>query len=1374
MLLTITRPAAPAGATGGTLAVKYRKPYSDGTNDAPAYYAATWDLVNARWVDVNTNQPLVIVGATTGEAAPPALDFVESWTFVTPSKPTDSEVYVRHPVVTSGSVFDYTKPEAPFDLVGPAPTGGVNLDAITQRLDALEAARVTPVPLGLTNTGDVFRLAFTATPGATEYRLYRKRKPNAPRRQLVAVCGATPEVLTDAGVYDGVTAYYELVAVVNGAETVVATHSDVQPARTWTETPLVITSGGTYALNHRNLDATKASVTISTTEPVILTGRIASRGHGVVETIQGVNVTLLNLRGWGLHPMLANSAHGMMLNLNRPVNVVVQNCYAEAWRMSWYVQADEIAGHVQKLHVRQSVSVNVEGRATNANGTYQAIRTVDLNPPIPVGHAIQTNGVVACPDLKIAYNYVLQEPYEGFVEDPINLYITSGTNANRALVHDNGVYGGYAINPASGSYAGTGIILDGKGALPANTGYLKVYNNRVAGTSNAGLAIAGGQHTEWYANVVRGAARLEDGTVIYAQNVGMYMRDLTNTGAAFSNHNAHDNQAGWLEAPGSVNQVGATQDYNNPYDWHAVGTNGNVQTNNTTIPASGLTVADERNLMAAFWLAQRAAGRALGVVFAVTATAVGTPGTAYTDALAQQAAAALVLNGQHDGLEASYESNLSRLNLRVTAANATGSTYPYLERTQTTTASPTVEAFDTNLPSSAWTVSANRNGTGGTFRGYAYLNAQQSDFTLETTIVNVSSQTDVYLRAATGTTFTNSLYFTITGGGVFAVRARGSGTDTTTYHSQSNVPTASVNVKVTLTGTTMTVYLNGNLVLTQANVPRTSGYVQLFTSTEAGATDAFDAVTVTPAGADAGAVTLAGVPSGWTTRTLSGTSGTNTSVNVTAGGEVVRVLDTLGHEAARDTMRAGETWTLRLIPSEVVTSSSGTVTTSPDPVGRFFGRSGANVFGSANVAEPVIVWDADANKYRMFRFNFVAGQSGNAAVTNAHATADHLEGPWTDAGAFMSTYHKFVPLVDLDGAPVKLSGKYHSYSVYYPGQDAGKYIVHATADTLAGPWTVSGTVVPVGHAGTTDNAATDAPFALWDGTTVRLYYMGMPNASHATYGLAARQHLTKATSPAGPFTYHSIVVNPSTSSGAWNYGWIGGVQIARRPDGTYWMLANAGSTRPATVAHEPAPSLGGMYTASSLDGPWTEHASSPVTSVTDVPASDAVTSTNNWRHWLVMDRVAKRWYVFLNTGAAANERITYYRQGMARQQHGGALPANVLVLTTSEQNVPGTLLDLPAGWYRVTAQYNLIADSAAGGSPKLDVDVRLKVNGTTQAFTRAFVGNYAYENDDWTVDEYVFLSVRGQVRLAAQVIAGTPTANTRIRNVRLLVRQEAP
>lgn len=435
-----------------------------------------------------------------------------------------------------------------------------------------------------------------------------------------------------------------------------------------------------------------------------------------------------------------------------------------------------------------------------------------------------------------------------------------------------------------------------------------------------------------------------------------------------------------------------------------------------------------------------------------------------------------------------------------------------------------------------------------------------------------------------------------------------------------------------------------------------------------------------------------------------------------------------------------------------------------DPTATFFGRSGQGIFSGA--AEPTVVWDADAGLYRMYRFIFAT------PLVVKHATAASLNGPWTDVGALSgvpTNRHKFTVLRDLGQRPVKVGGLYHGYAAAFPGEDIGKTIYHYTASNLAGPWTEDASpCVPLNHSGTgVDDAATDTPEAIWDGNKVRLWYMGSPNSNAGTYGYAPRLHLTTATNPSGPYTYAGPALNPSTTAGAWNYGWIGGAQVGRRAGGSYWMLINAGDTRPITRANEPNTSLGGVYTALSLDGPWTEVPGNPINTLSGLPAG-AIESTNLWRHWVVRDRWTGRLYLFLNAGPGGSETITVWWGGTQSWQLGGVLPANLMVLTTSAQTVPGSTVRLPPGLYRVRAQYNLIADSGSGTTPKLDIDMRWENDGVTLCNTRAFVGSYPYENDDWVVEADV-MSAGMTVNLAVQVAAGTPTGYTALRNVRLSV-----
>ena len=444
----------------------------------------------------------------------------------------------------------------------------------------------------------------------------------------------------------------------------------------------------------------------------------------------------------------------------------------------------------------------------------------------------------------------------------------------------------------------------------------------------------------------------------------------------------------------------------------------------------------------------------------------------------------------------------------------------------------------------------------------------------------------------------------------------------------------------------------------------------------------------------------------------------------------------------------------------------GTGTSYPDPAHEYFGPSGVVVEQAAGMisGDPFIVWDGA--KYIMYFFR------SSPAVTCRYRTATSLEGPWSASTqiASLNGYHKLAVLVDASGAPVLVSGTYHGYAVAFNGASlASKEIYHFTTASLTGAWTLTGKVVAKGLAGSKDAYNTDTPCAVYAEGMVHLWYMGAPTGALATYGLAERMLRATAPAPSGPFTKdYTDVLLPATSA-AWDYGWMGGVQIRARPSGGYLMIYNAGSTRPSTAGDEPAASAIGMAYANALSGPWTKDAANPYLEISGTP-SDALEKINVWRGHLSWDAAAKRWYLFYNAGSGT-ETITFARQGVYDYFYSSqGNPYEVQALTTSKVAIYNSRVNLVPGVYRVHAAINVIGDGGSDSTPKLDVDTSFRINGTNYKLAgRDFIGSYPYENRDLIVNHVFALGVRGYVDLAIQVTGGTPVALSKARRLRINV-----
>lgn len=525
-------------------------------------------------------------------------------------------------------------------------------------------------------------------------------------------------------------------------------------------------------------------------------------------------------------------------------------------------------------------------------------------------------------------------------------------------------------------------------------------------------------------------------------------------------------------------------------------------------------------------------------------------------------------------------------------------------------------------------------------------------------------------------------------------------------------------------------------------------------------------------------------------------------------GATALLLEVNGVKASSQTVQ-------NLVGSGVVDAGSGNIQISggsgstPDPTKSFFGRTNIDLIGnSLQSGDPQVLFDTANNQWVMFYY--VVPASG-PSVETFKAVATNLEGPWTGNTRLttLDNYHKMRVLCDVNGNPFQVGGSYYAIAVFYSGTLASKQIFLFSNPTLqADTWTLlnsSNPIVPkagAGGAGVYDDFNTDSPTFLFDSKTATFYiwYSGFPSVSQSDFAFSPRILLSTATVVTGPYTKQvGFVLGSSTVGGTWDFGYAEGPQVLALASGGYFMAYIGGSTRAGSAGAEPNTNLWGFATATNLTGPWTK-IPGPFIQLTGLPqwptgvpnsgsVGTIVDTTNIWRPHCVLDPTTNRWYVFYNTGngAAPVERITFARQGMLSFSNGAyvggiATPPGpnggyILILTTSEQQIPGSQVFLRPGRYRV--KYQVVEQDVGGTLPHLDISFFIRPNGTKAGpWSKGFIGSYAFEGDDFEVeDEIVIASPAGGsdtsqfVDASIQVTNGTPTVNTAARNLRVLVEQ---
>jgi Ricin-type beta-trefoil lectin domain len=154
------------------------------------------------------------------------------------------------------------------------------------------------------------------------------------------------------------------------------------------------------------------------------------------------------------------------------------------------------------------------------------------------------------PGINIAWNEIINYPYQSLVNENINMYDAGGTSSSPAQLHDNYIQGAYGYNPVTDIYNGGGITTDGSTSDTVQTAaaFNNIYNNQVVATVNMGIEIGSGHDNAAYNNRVISSGLLPNGTRISSQNVGLTLYDDYGNipRGTMYNNSMYNNTAGWM------------------------------------------------------------------------------------------------------------------------------------------------------------------------------------------------------------------------------------------------------------------------------------------------------------------------------------------------------------------------------------------------------------------------------------------------------------------------------------------------------------------------------------------------------------------------------------------------------------------------------------------------------------------------------------------------------------------------------------------------------------------------------------------------------------------------------------------------------------
>lgn len=306
--------------------------------------------------------------------------------------------------------------------------------------------------------------------------------------------------------------------------------------------PLIITKGGTYQGNWQSFDPAVPAVQIDTREPVVIENSTL-RGRGNLIRGDEVNLTVRNTTGYGLNPLTNDAYPGRFIAIVTAMNLIVENNDFQSTSGIYinFFRGQTAAGQTIKI-LRNRIK-NIDGRYVNQLGKFTGKRHYV--------QAVQFNRVARVPNVEIAWNEVINEPGKSAVEDNISMYESSGTTESSIKIHNNYIYGAYAVNPLKAqNYSGGGILLgDGqKDSMDIAGGYTEVYDNQIINTSNHGVGVAGGHHQKVYGNRIVSSGVLPGGVIDPNANVGLYVWNIGSskkTSQTFFNNSVQQNLIGW-------------------------------------------------------------------------------------------------------------------------------------------------------------------------------------------------------------------------------------------------------------------------------------------------------------------------------------------------------------------------------------------------------------------------------------------------------------------------------------------------------------------------------------------------------------------------------------------------------------------------------------------------------------------------------------------------------------------------------------------------------------------------------------------------------------------------------------------------------------
>lgn len=300
---------------------------------------------------------------------------------------------------------------------------------------------------------------------------------------------------------------------------------------------ILITKGGTYSGNWQSLDASVPAVEIRTADPVVIeNSHIRSLGAGIQSFTRDAQITVRNVTAAAVYPSVQRAAKAEFVNIGSFKSVRLEHNsvtgYATGVRLLNFDVDISRAGQV--INVRFNRFKNMDGRMSDGLGGYLLEHKAN-------GQAIGVN-TIRNADVEIAWNEIINAPFQSQTEDVISTYESGGTAAKPILIHDNYVQGNYAADPAAAiDFSGCGINLGDSPSKHPDVGYTDAYNNQVVSLQNSGICVTAGHHQRIRNNRVVSSSYIPDGTLLGSSWRSGYTYNNYYNSPNWANNTMYDN-----------------------------------------------------------------------------------------------------------------------------------------------------------------------------------------------------------------------------------------------------------------------------------------------------------------------------------------------------------------------------------------------------------------------------------------------------------------------------------------------------------------------------------------------------------------------------------------------------------------------------------------------------------------------------------------------------------------------------------------------------------------------------------------------------------------------------------------------------------------